>query len=352
MLARSFLAPTALALTLFASACSPRGSGEPEPAAAPTAAQAEAPPKLAVGTKVEIQRNNKWLPGAVVQVTGDKWLVSYDGWGSEWNETVAAERIRALPVVYKTGDKVLVQMANRLAAAEIVMQATPTLWRVHYDGYGPEVGEIVGPARLKPPFAGKSAHAIGDAVGVEFQGQVLAGKVLQVAAADRFIVRFPAFGPDYDQEVTLDRVRPAPPEGAAAPTPTVAVAVAAKGPGAAPAPAGTFAVNDQVFVSQRNGWVLATVHAPGANGTWKVHYEAPISGDDDVAADRLMKAPQPLKGQKYQANQPVYIEWHGMFVGGKVLKEADPGAYKVRYDGLGPESDEVLPAKRLRVKAP
>ncbi len=351
MRARSFLAPTTIALALLASACSPRGSGEPEPAAAPTAAQAEAPPKYTAGTKVEVQRNNKWLPGTIVQVAGDKWLVAYEGWGPEWNETVGADRLRALPVVYNKGDKVLVQMANRLAAAEIVMQATPQLWRVHYDGYGPEVGEIVGPARLKRPFTGKSPHAIGDAVGVEFQGQVLAGKVLQVAAADRFIIRFPAFGPDYDQEVTLDRVRPAPPEGATGSPPSPTVAVAVKGPGPA-ATGGAFAVNDQVFVSQRNGWVLATVHAAGANGTWKVHYEGPISGDDDVAADRLMKAPQGLKGQKYQPNQPVYIEWHGMFVGGKVLKEADPGAYKVRYDGLGPESDEVLPAKRLRVKAP
>ncbi len=347
MAARSFFAPATIALILVAG-CSPRGSAEPEPAAAPTAPQAEAPPQFSAGSKVEVQRNSKWLPATVVQTAGDKWLVSYEGWGPEWNETVGADRIRALPVVYKPGDKVLVQMANRLAAAEIVMQATPNLWRVHYDGYGPEVGEIVGPARLRQPFSGKALHAVGDPVGVEFQGQVLGGKILQVAAADRFVVRFPTFGPDYDQEVTNDRLRPAPPEGAtpAPPAPSVAVAVAAKGPG------GAFAVNDQVFVSQRNGWVLATVHAPGASGTWKVHYEGPIAGDDDVATDRLMKAPQPLKGQKYTANQTVYIEWHGMFVSGKVLKEADPGAYKVRYDGLGPEADEVLPAKRLRPRAP
>jgi len=350
---RRLFASTGLifALSAFAAAgCSPRGESSAPAATPPPAAQAE----FAAGTKVEVQRNGKWLAATVVQPFGDRWLVTYEGWGPEWNEQVGSDRLRAVQVTYGAGDKVLVQMANRLAAAEIVMQAGPQLWRVHYDGYGMEVGEIVGPARLRRPFTAAAAKAIGDAVGVEFQGQVLAGKVLAIAAANRFVVRFPAFGPDYDQEVTADRFRPVPAETAGSSPPPALAAAGPKapgGPGTAPGPGSAssgFAVNDQVLVSQRSGWLLATVHAASPNGTYKVHYEGAASGDDEMSGDRLLKAPQPLKGQKYQANQNVYVEWHGMFVGGKVLKESDPGTYKIRYEGLGPDADEVLPAKRLR----
>jgi len=51
---------------------------------------------------------------------------------------------------------------------------------------------------------------------------------------------------------------------------------------------------------------------------------------------------------KYQPNDPVFVEWHGMFAAGRVLKEAGRAEYTVRFDGMGPEADETVSVKRLR----
>jgi hypothetical protein len=355
----------AVALSLFVVACSARAT---EPQTPPPAA---ANPDFATGAKVEVQRNRQWFPATVIQPFGDRFLIHYEGFGNEWNETVGLDRIRALPGPgsardYKVGERVLVVMANRHAAAEITAQAGPTSWRVHFDGYGPDVGEVVGPDRLRRPFTGTSPHPVGSPVGVEFNGQVLGGKVLAVTAADKWIVRFPSFGPDYDQEVGPNRIRPAPGEApAAAPPPPVAAAPSPPPPPAPTAPAkpekpappaaappitgaAPLKVGDPIFVSQRGpSYLPATITGSGP-GTWKVRYEFGAIGEDEVPHDRAVRAQPPLKGQKYTANQPVFIEWHGLYVVGKVLKEADPGHYKVRFEGHGPEADENVAVRRLR----
>jgi hypothetical protein len=72
------------------------------------------------------------------------------------------------------------------------------------------------------------------------------------------------------------------------------------------------------------------------------------AGEEEVAGDRVSRLPAPLKGAPYAANQNVWIEWHGMYVPGRIVKEATKGQYKVRFEGQGPEMDEVVLAKRLR----
>jgi hypothetical protein len=119
-----------------------------------------------------------------------------------------------------------------------------------------------------------------------------------------------------------------------------------------PIPTGPLQPGEAVFVAQRGGtYALGTLTAPAAAG-WKVHFDSSGSGgtaaDDDIAADRVQRALAPLRGVKYPSNQPVFIEWHGVYVAGKVLKDAGTGQYKVRYEGYGPESDEIVAAKRLR----
>lgn len=47
-----------------------------------------------VGSPVEIEWNGKWYPGKILEVQGEKYKVSYDGYGSEWHEYVTTARLR------------------------------------------------------------------------------------------------------------------------------------------------------------------------------------------------------------------------------------------------------------------
>lgn len=47
-----------------------------------------------VGEKVEIEWKGQWYKGAILQVNKDTYKVSYDGWGSLYDEWVSVSRIR------------------------------------------------------------------------------------------------------------------------------------------------------------------------------------------------------------------------------------------------------------------
>lgn len=49
----------------------------------------------AAGAHVRILWSGSWYPGRVLRVDGDRYLVSYDGYGSSWDEWVDASRLRA-----------------------------------------------------------------------------------------------------------------------------------------------------------------------------------------------------------------------------------------------------------------
>ncbi len=46
------------------------------------------------GDAVQVLWKEKWYPGKIEEVKGDKFLISYDGYDASWNETVAAERLK------------------------------------------------------------------------------------------------------------------------------------------------------------------------------------------------------------------------------------------------------------------
>jgi WD40 repeat protein len=46
------------------------------------------------GDKVLISWKGQWYPGQIIQVTGDKYLISYDGYDASWNETVGTDRLK------------------------------------------------------------------------------------------------------------------------------------------------------------------------------------------------------------------------------------------------------------------
>lgn len=48
------------------------------------------------GDAVQIEWKTKWYNGKIEEVKGDKYLISYDGYDASWNETVGAERLKAV----------------------------------------------------------------------------------------------------------------------------------------------------------------------------------------------------------------------------------------------------------------
>lgn len=339
------------------------------------------PNDLAPGTHVTVNKNGQWLPATIAQpLGGDRFIVAYDGYGPQWNEPVGMDRIKAgaavAPAGFLPGDKVLVTSQGRIVLGDVVAQVGAGTWRVHYDGYGPEAAESVTEDRIQRPFLGLSAHAVGEAVLVDANGQTLPAKVIAASAQNRWIVRFDGFNPQYDQEVKPERIHTAPPPpvvvapppvAVVAPPPVVAPPVVEapakpeKDKGkkvkpkpepvaapvvAAPVVAAPLQIGDAVLVSQRGSWVAAAITAAGANtGTWKIKYEG--GNEDEVSSDRVQRLGTLAKGGRYNANQLVMVEWHGVFVPGKVLKEEGKGFYRLRFDGQGAESDEVVPVKRL-----
>jgi hypothetical protein len=366
----------ALLLAALTAACSPTTStpaADPS-AAVPTFGASDMPP----GTHVQVARAGQWFPATIVQPLGEgRFMIHYDNYGNEFNEVVGPDRLKtagggpgAGPAHdYKPGDKVLVTYQGRLLVADVAVQVTPESWKVHYDGWGPEASETVGPDRVRRPFTGTSAHAVGEALIVDVNGQALPGKVIAASAADRWIVRFDGYGAQYDQEVGVDRLRAAP---AVAPPPPVAVAppapVEPEKPAApakpekpekpapkpkpapvveaAPAPqSGPPAPTETVLVSIRGAYFPATVVAPGAAGTFKVKF---ATGEEEVPADKLLREPASLKGLHYQVGQLVLVHYKGVYVAAKVLKQEGKADYKVRFEGTGPEEDEVVGVRRLR----
>jgi hypothetical protein len=188
--------------------------------------------------------------------------------------------------------------------------------------------------------------------------------VLVPLAADKWLVRFEGFGPEYDQEVTADRFRTpgAPAEASPAAAPAAPAPAAAGSPAASPAGApaaqGALKPNDEVLVAHRGAFHPAVIVGPGAGGKWRVRYSTSAVGneqslfgsDEEVAEGRVNRAPAPEKGAQYQINQRVFVEWHGLYFPGRVAKVVDKGQYRIRFENFGPEADEVVPARRIRTR--
>lgn len=52
---------------------------------------------FAPGAQVEVEWNGRWFPARILKVDGGRYLVSYDGYGSNWDEWVAPARARPRP---------------------------------------------------------------------------------------------------------------------------------------------------------------------------------------------------------------------------------------------------------------
>jgi hypothetical protein len=119
------------------------------------------------GAHVEVSFSGTWYDATVVSVVGpDRWEISYDGYSSDWNQIVGPERIRprqpsqpeleagrAVRSVreLQEGMTVLVLYGETWYPALIRGFAPDRQVRISYVGYGPEWDETVTLERLRMP---------------------------------------------------------------------------------------------------------------------------------------------------------------------------------------------------------
>ena len=108
------------------------------------------------GQKVEVEWHGTWYPAAVLEAKADSWLIHYDGYGSEWDEWVGPARIRPGGETPPARIAVASTSAGSSASAghDIVIRKGGSLWaEVEAGGTirvnGSIVGEISGDGTVR-----------------------------------------------------------------------------------------------------------------------------------------------------------------------------------------------------------
>ena len=112
--------------------------------------------KWKAGDKVDVLWRKQWYPAKILEVRCDLYKITYENWGSEWDEWVEPNRIRSRlaeaeipkPSRFKRGDAVDVKWEGLWYAAS-VLEARGDKYLIHYDGHGKEWDEWVGPDRIR-----------------------------------------------------------------------------------------------------------------------------------------------------------------------------------------------------------
>ena len=108
------------------------------------------------GDKADVKWKGRWYPATVITGKGNDCYIHYDGYDNSWDEWVGPARIRltnAAPLVvggspYSIGEAVSVKWKGSWWPAH-VLKAEPNRWYIHYDGYGSNWDEWVGPGRIQ-----------------------------------------------------------------------------------------------------------------------------------------------------------------------------------------------------------
>lgn len=124
----------------------PQPTANPQPQNPSVAAS-----RFSVGEKVLVQWKNKWWKATVLQAEGDRFYISYDGYASSWDEWVGPERIRPRATSggqFAPGDAVRVKWKGSWWKAHVV-QVQGNRYYISYDGYSSSWNEWVGPSRIR-----------------------------------------------------------------------------------------------------------------------------------------------------------------------------------------------------------
>jgi hypothetical protein len=108
---------------------------------------------------VRILYGDTWYPGRIEAVDGKLYTVSYDGYRDDWNETVGPERLKPLPKrtpagTLGVGSAVWINWGGSWHRGQI-LAVTKRGYKITYDGYGSNWDEVVTRARLKTIKAAK-----------------------------------------------------------------------------------------------------------------------------------------------------------------------------------------------------
>ncbi len=110
----------------------------------------ESPPLLSVRPLYRLaQYKNQWYPVRILKTDGDRFLVHYQGWGAEWDEWLGPERLK-LPEFLRIapGKSVMVEWAGKWYPAKVLKEDSGFHF-IHYEGYGPEWDEWVASPRIR-----------------------------------------------------------------------------------------------------------------------------------------------------------------------------------------------------------
>lgn len=91
-----------------------------------------------VNDRVNIEWKGSWYTGKILDVKSDQYLVSYDGYGAEWNEYVTEKRLKPIGNSVPTKDGIKV-VSDENSAPIISYRSVETIW----DLEGSKDGKII-----------------------------------------------------------------------------------------------------------------------------------------------------------------------------------------------------------------
>lgn len=131
----------------------------------------------------------------------------------------------------------------------------------------------------------------------------------------------------------------------------------------------SYGVGDHVMVQWEENTYPAVIKEAPAPAKFKVHYDGYADiWDEVVHKDRIKgfvegtvvapeppakvraKALQAAQSNRYKINDRVRVEWHGQIYPATITGIVGQEQYRVRYDGYGPEWDEIVGLARIQPK--
>src|SRR5262245_20501356 len=110
----------------------------------------------AAGDSAQVLWKGTWYPAAVLKAKGTECFIHYNGYGANWDEWVGPDRIRitssgasapAAVTNFSGGDPVSVFWKGSWYPAHVLEKLGEDRYRIHYDGYDSSWDESVGPSR-------------------------------------------------------------------------------------------------------------------------------------------------------------------------------------------------------------
>jgi hypothetical protein len=171
------------------------------PLVGPSAAPVAAPQHL-VGEALAVEwHGSLWPAHVIAPVPGGRVAIHYDGFGDEWDEIVGPSRIGAMSELAARGDaRLFVAWGGSYWPAASLGRTSDGLTRIHYVGWGSQYDESVDAGRLlRPSSEGR--------LFVEWQGSWWRASIVRGTADGRSLIHYDGWGPEYDETVDASRMK-------------------------------------------------------------------------------------------------------------------------------------------------